>query len=75
MDFDYIYSGFLGNPEQVDVILEAKQLFGCSLVVDPVFADDGKLYPTMGGNMVSNMKRLVSAADIINCSCRETTAS
>lgn len=63
--FDYIYSGFLGSPEQVDVIMEAKKLFDCSLIVDPVFADDGELYPTMNDCMVSNMKRLVSVADII----------
>ena len=65
IDFDYIYSGFLGSPEQVDVIIEAKRIFDCSLVVDPVFADDGKLYPTMNDSMVANMKRLVSIADII----------
>jgi len=65
IDFDYIYSGFLGSPEQVDVIIDAKRMFDCSLVVDPVFADDGELYPTMNECMVFNMKRLVSVADII----------
>lgn len=63
--FDYIYSGFLGNPEQVDVIITAKKLFDCKMIVDPVFADDGALYPTMTGKMVDNMKKLISYADII----------
>lgn len=63
--FDYIYSGFLGNHSQVDIIIDAKKKFDCCLVVDPVFADDGVLYPTMTNDMVHNMKRLVSFADII----------
>lgn len=65
IDFDYIYSGYLGNHKQVDIILKAYELFGGCLVVDPVFADNGKLYANMGYDMVNDMKRLVSHADII----------
>ncbi|MDR0405169.1 MAG: pyridoxamine kinase [Clostridiales bacterium] len=64
--FDYIYSGFLGSAEQVDIILDAASRFhGCYLVVDPVFADNGRLYPTMDGAMVENMKRLAARANLI----------
>ncbi|OQB14719.1 MAG: Hydroxymethylpyrimidine/phosphomethylpyrimidine kinase [Firmicutes bacterium ADurb.Bin193] len=64
--FDYIYSGFLGSPKQVDTIISAIRLFqGCYVVVDPVFADNGKLYPTMDAEMVNNMRRLVTKADLI----------
>ena len=65
IDFDYIYSGYLGNHKQVDIILKAHEMFGCCLMVDPVFADNGKLYANMGEDMVNDMKRLVSHADII----------
>lgn len=64
--FDYIYSGFLGSPQQVDVIISATESFSeCYVVVDPVFADNGKLYPTMNDEMVENMKRLVAHANLI----------
>ena len=63
--FDYIYSGFLGSPRQVDIIADAASRFGSYLVVDPVFADDGKLYSTMNDEMVRNMRYLTSKAKII----------
>lgn len=66
IEFDFIYSGFLGSPEQVDVIISASESFkGCYIVVDPVFADNNKLYPTMDSVMVENMKRLVTHANLI----------
>ena len=64
--FDCIYSGFLGSTNQVDVIISATENFNeCYVVVDPVFADNGKLYPTMDEAMVENMKRLVAHANLI----------
>lgn len=66
IDFDMIYSGFLGSSGQVDVIIDAVKAFdNCCFVADPVFADNGKLYPSMGLDMVESMKRLVSYANII----------
>lgn len=65
LQFDYIYSGFLGSAEQVEIIKDAKRTFNCTLMVDPVFGDDGKLYPTMDNKMVDSMRELVSKADII----------
>ena len=63
---DCIYSGFLGGHEQVDIIISAIDRFkGIYVVVDPVFADEGRLYPTMSMEMVENMKRLVTYADVI----------
>ncbi len=63
--FDCIYSGFLGSAGQVDVIISAIEAFSCYAVVDPVFADNGRLYPTMDNAMVENMRRLVRHADLI----------
>lgn len=65
LNFDYIYSGFLGSPEQTEIIAETKRLFGSRLVVDPVFADDGELYQAMNDEMVESMKKLCCQADII----------
>jgi pyridoxine kinase len=64
--FDILYSGFLGSPQQVDEIISAINSFeGCYFIADPVFADNGKLYDTMDEEMVANMKRLVSYANVI----------
>lgn len=66
--FDCIYSGFLGSEKQVDIILKFIKIFGNSynmVVVDPVLGDHGKLYPTVGENMVKKMKILVGKSDII----------
>ncbi len=72
IDFDCIYSGFLGSPRQVDIISEFIDNFtvrnNCNdtmVVVDPVMADDGKLYSTMDQEMVRRMRDLVGKADII----------
>lgn len=68
VQFDAVYSGFLGSPEQVDIVAECAQtclrkegLF----IVDPVMGEDGNLEPTMGEEMVTSMRRLVSQATCI----------
>lgn len=68
IDFDCIYTGFLGSDRQVDIILEFIDSFKNKeniVVVDPVMGDNGKLYPTMSENMVIKMRQLVKKADII----------
>ncbi len=68
VQFDCIYSGFLGSGRQVDIILDFINHFGntCNMVVvDPVMGDHGKLYPTIDEDMVKKMKNLVGKADII----------
>lgn len=68
LTFDAIYSGFLGAPEQMDIveetILRCRAKEGLA-VVDPVLGDNGKLDPTMTPAMVNRMRRLVSHADCI----------
>ena len=47
VELDAIYSGFLGAPEQVDIIRTLYAEHPKALrVVDPVMADHGKVYPT-----------------------------
>ncbi len=68
LDFECVYSGYLGNVSQVNFVIDFINDFkkeNTIIVVDPVMADDGKLYSGINSNMVENMKRLVSFADII----------
>lgn len=68
MEFDCIYSGFLGSAKQVDIILDFIKHFKTSsniVVVDPVMGDDGRLYPTISKEIVEKMRNLVKKADII----------
>ncbi len=69
MDFDCIYSGFLGSSQQIAImewILQSFNADGQALVViDPVLGDAGELYDTMDMNMVEQMRQLVRYADII----------
>lgn len=68
IEFDCIYSGFLGSVEQVDIIIDFIEDFKTDsniVVVDPVMADDGKLYSTMDHKMVCEMRKLIEKADII----------
>ena len=68
LSFAGIYSGFLGSPEQIDIVTDFIKTFrtGSTLVVvDPVLGDDGKLYDTMDRSMVDGMRSLVSSADVI----------
>ncbi|MBE6113059.1 MAG: pyridoxamine kinase [Peptococcaceae bacterium] len=69
MDFDCIYSGFLGSVRQIEIMERVLEDFNADgqafVVVDPVLGDDGALYDTMNMEMVQEMCRLVSHADII----------
>jgi pyridoxine kinase len=76
MEFDCIYSGFLGSAKQVDIILDFIENFKNSsniMVVDPVLGDNGKLYPTIDKTIVEKMKDLVKRADIITPNLTEAT--
>lgn len=68
LDFDCIYSGFLGSPEQIDIIenfIDAMKRDYTLTVVDPVLGDNGRLYETMCDNMVKKMRELIQKADVI----------
>ncbi|MCL1804767.1 MAG: pyridoxamine kinase [Clostridiales bacterium] len=74
--FHCVYSGFLGSPAQVELVSdfimrqrEHKPL----VVVDPVLADDGKLYATMDMDMVAGMKYLISRADVVTPNLTEAS--
>ncbi len=68
VDFDAIYTGYLGSAEQVRVIEDFIGRFrgsGVLVLVDPVMGDGGARYSGCGAELVREMKRLVAAADVI----------
>lgn len=68
IQFDAIYTGYLGSTKQVGYIkdiLDTMGRNGCVKIVDPAFADNGKLYPIFDGVYVEAMKTLCPSADIL----------
>jgi pyridoxine kinase len=66
INFDCIYSGFLGSEEQIDIVLNfIKEKENSLVVVDPVMGDNGIIYDTFTENMCSKMRYLVSIANIV----------
>ncbi len=68
IDFDCIYSGFLGSPRQIDIISGFIERFRRPeqlIIIDPVMGDNGKLYSAIDTQMVEQMKRHIGSADII----------
>ena len=66
--FDCIYTGYLGSTRQIDDvknIIAKLAASGCSSIVDPAMADNGKLYPAFDHEYVQAMKALAFSADII----------
>lgn len=68
LEFDCIYSGFLGSVRQMKIVADFVDYFKREdnlVVIDTVLGDDGALYDTMTDEMVSEMRKLISKADII----------
>ena len=70
LDFDWIYSGFLGSLGQIGIV---KRFFrsqkeknpSCRVLLDPVMGDDGRRYSTYTEALCDAMRELVSEADVI----------
>jgi len=76
IDFDCIYSGFLGSPRQINIISKFIDDFSSDntlVAVDPVMGDNGKLYNTMSSEMIGKMRGLIKKADIITPNFTEAT--
>ena len=66
IEFEGIYSGFLGSETQIDHCNEFFEHYKNSLiVVDPVMGDHGKPYKTYTPKMISRVGELVSKAHLI----------
>lgn len=70
LEFDGIYSGFLGSVKQIKIVENfinehKSDKVTPYIIVDPVMGDKGRLYPTYTLEMQSEMRSLVSRADLI----------
>ncbi len=66
INFEAVYSGFLGSEEQVGSCLKFFKAYPNALkIVDPVMGDGGKAYKTCGEELQKRMKELVAVADLI----------
>jgi pyridoxine kinase len=68
IDFDAIYTGYLGSFEQLNLVSEFFSDYKTNdniIFVDPVMADNGKLYPGFTQEFADKMAQLCSKADII----------
>lgn len=74
--FSALYSGFLGSPDQIEVVSEAFSLLKgpeTMILVDPVMADHGKLYKTYTSEMAERMIELCRQADMITPNLTEAS--
>lgn len=66
--FDAIYTGYLGSFEQIDIVANMFDEFKTEdniIFVDPVMADNGKLYAGFDEAFAAKMATLCAKADII----------
>jgi len=68
LGFDAIYTGFLGSFEQIDLVASVFDKLSSDktmVFVDPVMADNGKLYTIFPNDFPAGMKKLCAKADVI----------
>ena len=66
--FDAFYSGYLGSLGQIDIVMDIFGMFRTPetlIVVDPVMADNGKLYSLFTFDHVKGMAKLCGHADVV----------
>ncbi len=68
IEFDAIYTGYLGSTKQIEYVTDIMLNAGkenCLKIVDPAMADNGKLYPGFDDDFVEAMKGLCVKADYL----------
>ncbi len=68
VSFDGIFSGFLGNQAQADIIRQFLADFkkeNTLYILDPAMGDNGRAYATCGEEIQESMRSLVTLADVI----------
>lgn len=66
--FDAIYTGYLGSAEEIEIVKKIFKDFhseGSLVFIDPVMADNGKLYPAFDEKYAALNARLCAVADVI----------
>ena len=67
IEFDAVYTGYLGSFKQLELVKGLFAQFGKKglVLVDPVMADHGKLYPGFDKSFPGGMAELCKMADVI----------
>ncbi len=68
LTFDSVYTGFLGSPEQTEIIcrvLDKITKENTLIMVDPVMGDNGSLYSVFSHGFPTAMRGLCARADVI----------
>ncbi len=68
LEFDAIFSGFLGSQKQIEIVSDFIDTFNTPdtiVLVDPAMADHGKMYATFDKAFAKKMATLCKKADII----------
>lgn len=68
IDFDAVYTGYLGSFEQIDIVSSVFKTMknqGSLICVDPAMADNGKLYPAFDEAFAAKMASLCAGADYV----------
>lgn len=68
LDFQAVYSGFLGSERQIGIVENFIRDFrgpDTVVVIDPVMGDHGQVYQTYTSAMCAGMARLAERADVI----------
>ncbi len=76
LEFNAIYSGFLGSHRQIEIVSQFIHDFNKNtplIVIDPVLGDDGKLYATFNMDHVKEMRTLIGQADVITPNLTEAS--
>ena len=66
--FDAVYTGYLGSFEQIEIVSKLFDAFKTEknlIIVDPVMADNGKLYPAFDEAYARENAKLCAKADLI----------
>lgn len=65
--FDAVAVGFIASSEQADLVGDYCSRYereDACILVDPIMADDGRLYRNLGGDTIASMRTLVSEASL-----------
>ena len=68
IDFDAIYTGYLGSFEQLGLVselIDRHKTEKCAVVIDPAMADNGKLYKGFTPEFAKAMAGLCAKADLV----------
>ncbi|MBR2175740.1 MAG: pyridoxamine kinase [Clostridia bacterium] len=68
LEFDGIYTGFLGSDKQINIVTKFIREFAkpeTAVVIDPVMGDNGRTYATLTEDLCRHIGQLAGYADIL----------